>query len=624
VPTRFLTDEQIVQFGRFAAVPPDQATLERFFFLDDADRDLVAKRRGDHNRLGFALQLATVRWLGTFLTDPLDVPLVVLDFVAAQVEVADPSCVKRYTEREKTRLEHQWEIAQVGGFVSFASAQEQLVEWLDRRAWTTGDGPKALFVAVVGWLRERRVLLPGVTPLVELVAEVRQAAETRLFAQLAGAVTADQAQALESVLRVPEGQRRSQLDLWRRGERSTSGRGMVAALTRVASIAGLGMRRVDVAGVPTRRVIELARYGMAAKAPKLARHPYRRRLATLLATVRWLEVTATDDALELFDVFMTNELIGRASNASDKEKLRRQPGYARHAAVLRAAVQVLLESDEWGEGVPVEVLWDAIETAVGSRDRLRAAVDGVAAMIPPAGADPDGQWRAAVVERFATVRPFLRMLCEVIEFGATADAQRVLDAMRALPQILDTRPSERIPKGYADARKVYVDLVPGGWWQRLVFPKGRPEGTVDRNAYVFCVLELFHTGLKHRDIFAAASDRWSDPRARLLTGERWAEAKDAALGALQLPDDPEELLAGHAADLDAAWRSVGGGIVPDGPVSIDAEGRDEQLADRHCRSIDVVRHHHSHRLPTVVDVSAAAGVWRARRAARHPATARKS
>ncbi|UWP78496.1 DUF4158 domain-containing protein [Dactylosporangium fulvum] len=80
--------------------------LERFFFLDDADPDLVAKRRGDHNRLGFALQLVTVRHLGRFLEDPLDVPTVIVDYVASQVGVADPSCVKAYLERAKTKLEH--------------------------------------------------------------------------------------------------------------------------------------------------------------------------------------------------------------------------------------------------------------------------------------------------------------------------------------------------------------------------------------------------------------------------------------------------------------------------------------------------------------------------------------
>jgi Domain of unknown function (DUF4158) len=139
VPTRFLTDE-LATYGRYAAGPLDQAVLERFFFLDDADRDLVAKRRGDHSRLGFALQLVTVRHVGAFLGDPLDVPPVVLDYVAAQIGVADPSCVKRYTERDKTRLEHQWEIAGVDGFASFASAEAGLVQWLDDEAWTTGDG----------------------------------------------------------------------------------------------------------------------------------------------------------------------------------------------------------------------------------------------------------------------------------------------------------------------------------------------------------------------------------------------------------------------------------------------------------------------------------------------------
>jgi Domain of unknown function (DUF4158) len=80
------------------------------FLTDDEDRKLVDLRRGDHMKAGFALQMVTVRWLGTFLEDPLDVPGEVLDFVAGQLGIANPAVVKRYTERAKTKSDHQQEI----------------------------------------------------------------------------------------------------------------------------------------------------------------------------------------------------------------------------------------------------------------------------------------------------------------------------------------------------------------------------------------------------------------------------------------------------------------------------------------------------------------------------------
>lgn len=68
-----LTDEQAEAYGTFGQ-DPTRPELERFFLLEDADRRLIGKRRGDHSRLGFALQICTVRYIGLFPQDPLEVP----------------------------------------------------------------------------------------------------------------------------------------------------------------------------------------------------------------------------------------------------------------------------------------------------------------------------------------------------------------------------------------------------------------------------------------------------------------------------------------------------------------------------------------------------------------------
>ncbi len=89
MPVELLTDERVVTYGRFEG-SPTRAELERFFFLNDADRELVEQRRRDPNRLGFGVQLGTVRFLGAFLADPTDVPPEVAEYVAAQLGIADP------------------------------------------------------------------------------------------------------------------------------------------------------------------------------------------------------------------------------------------------------------------------------------------------------------------------------------------------------------------------------------------------------------------------------------------------------------------------------------------------------------------------------------------------------
>src|SRR5664279_2472724 len=56
MPMEFLTDAQVAGYGRFDGVP-SRAALERFFFLDDAAKDLLGDRRAvPEDRCYFAIR----------------------------------------------------------------------------------------------------------------------------------------------------------------------------------------------------------------------------------------------------------------------------------------------------------------------------------------------------------------------------------------------------------------------------------------------------------------------------------------------------------------------------------------------------------------------------------------
>jgi Domain of unknown function (DUF4158) len=106
--------------------------------------------------------------------------------------------------RGDRRLEHAWEIQRRLELVPFAEVQGELVGWIADQAWMTGDGPTAIFVGAIEWLRSRNALLPGITTLDALIAEGRTAAEKRLWEQVAARVGPGTAAALVGLLDIPQ------------------------------------------------------------------------------------------------------------------------------------------------------------------------------------------------------------------------------------------------------------------------------------------------------------------------------------------------------------------------------------------------------------------------------------
>jgi hypothetical protein len=88
---------------------PTEEDIITFFNLTRQDLAIINKRTGDYNRLGFALQLCTLRYLG-FIPDELQkAPSAIVDYLASQLMV-DSSVLPLYGKREKTRTNQLQEI----------------------------------------------------------------------------------------------------------------------------------------------------------------------------------------------------------------------------------------------------------------------------------------------------------------------------------------------------------------------------------------------------------------------------------------------------------------------------------------------------------------------------------
>ena len=80
------------------------------------------------------------------------------------------------------------------------------------------------------------------------------------------------------------------------------------------------------------------------------------------------------------------------------------------------------------------------------------------------------------------------------------------------------------------------------------------DPNVDRRFYTFCVLERLQDGLRRRDLFISPSERWDDPRAKLLQGPDWEAVRADVCRTLGWSATPGDELETLHTELDAAYR----------------------------------------------------------------------
>ena len=151
----------------------------------DADRREIPLRRGPHNQLGFAYQVAFVRVLGRFPQQaPLEIDGEILRFAALQLG-ADAETIHAYAGRQQMVSEHQQRIGEYLRLCAFdAAAGERLARFLEDEALRL-ERTASLLARARAWLRDEHVLAPADSVLRRAIGAARHKARTLLMQRMA-------------------------------------------------------------------------------------------------------------------------------------------------------------------------------------------------------------------------------------------------------------------------------------------------------------------------------------------------------------------------------------------------------------------------------------------------------
>src|SRR5215510_5101566 len=161
--TGFLTPADRDRLNRFPAQIPEE-DLRAFFLLSEDDQRTINQHREAHTRLGFALQLCALRYLGFAPDDLTTAPAAAVEYLAHQLGVA-PQALQAYGGRRPTRTVH---FQQVQLHLHFRLATPldmyALQTWLVERA-LEHDKPTLLLQLACDKLRREQIVRPGLTRL---------------------------------------------------------------------------------------------------------------------------------------------------------------------------------------------------------------------------------------------------------------------------------------------------------------------------------------------------------------------------------------------------------------------------------------------------------------------------
>ena len=511
----------------------DERAVVRHYTLSRDDVDLLAGKRGDHNRLGFAVLLCSIRQTGRPPTAGEEVPPEVVAFVATQLDI-DLGVHARYALRDETRREHVADIIRRLGLVSFDRAVTRaLIAWLVGIA-TNERSPARLAELLIQESRSRRILLPKPAVLDLVVRQARFRAERIMIQALTGGLDHARRAALDRLLEPMPDTSISLLAWLRTASASPSARNMAAMVERLQAVRRLGIGRAFAKLVPAGTLPRLADEGLRMTVQHLRDLATERRHATLAAAALQMETSLIDGVLGMFDKLMCMLSRRAERKTADHALVSIREAHGQLMSLAKAC-RVLIFACEQGadpkKAIDKETGWANFVTSVGLAENLAR----------PETTDP----RTELIARYTAIRSFAPVLLSGLSFQGVPACKSLLDALAVIGDM------------YQSGGSKLPEKVPTTFIRRSWRPFVLVKAVVERRPYEICALTELRDRLRAGDVWVEGSQTCRSFEDCLLSIPVFEALREEGPLPIAVSSNPESHLGMMATNLAGALREVG-------------------------------------------------------------------
>ena len=387
------------------------------FSPDDIAR--ILQCRGEHNRLGFAYQLAFVRAFNRFpAQEPLEVEEDILAFASVQLGT-DIQNDWQYGGRQKTVSEHQEVIRDYLGLSHFHAAIDDVESFLFQEACQL-EQTSALKTRLSEFLRTHHILEPSQDTVQRLIQTQREAARNSVYSRLAAGLPKEERVRLDALLETDEATY-SPLHYLKQPPGNPSPASFLKLTQTLDRIKETGVLDIDMSWVNNNFQRSLARYARQCTLYRLRRLREERRYAVLACFLTQLYQDTFDAAVQMHDKLM-NKMYNKADKEID-EFMKSRRRHIRSSLTHYQKILGVILDEEIGKEDIQEAIFAAVDIQI-----LKTERETIEDML---GNNYSDSFRR-VINRHSYLRQFAPALIKHITFQANPQDNAPSDIMDAV------------------------------------------------------------------------------------------------------------------------------------------------------------------------------------------------